>query len=66
MKRILLMILISGIPFIALQSQVKSAEDIDKDATLKIIKNSIPKNWEFYQDKDKFILERQGHFVDFI
>jgi len=52
------MILISGMPFIALQSQVKSTEDIDKDATLKIIKNSIPKNWEFYQDKDKFILER--------
>ena len=47
MKHILLMILICGIPFISLKSQSKKTEDIDKDATLKIIKNSIPKNWNF-------------------
>ncbi len=53
------MILICGTPFIALKSQNKNTDDIDKDATLKIIKNSIPKNWDFYQENDKFILERK-------
>jgi len=48
MKRTLLIILICGVPFITLKSQSKKTEDIDKDATLKIIKNSIPKNWDFY------------------
>lgn len=58
MKRFLIVILICGIPFITLKSQNKT-DDIDNDATLKIIKNSIPKNWVFYQDNAKFILERK-------
>jgi hypothetical protein len=59
MKRIYLLMMIIGIPFIALNGQNKSTEDIDKDATLKIIKNSIPKNWDFYNEGGKFILERK-------
>jgi len=59
MKKIFFIALFCGIPFLTLQSQKKKTDDIDKDATLKISKKSIPKSWECYQENDKFILERK-------